>query len=113
MKTREKSIGPREDRPDKVVGEELLRQLADAVGTGQRDEVFDLAARLVSVSNGRIRRDPLTLAEVANEMGVSTRTLWRVLGCDKPFPKPFRVGRSLRWRRADIEKFTAQPNDRR
>ena len=113
MKTCEKMIGPGEIRPDKVVSEELLRQLANAVGTGQRDEVFDLAARLVAASDGRIRRDPLTLAEVASEMGVSTRTLWRVLGSDKPFPKPFRVGRSLRWRRADIERFKAQPNSRR
>ncbi|MGA2140489.1 MAG: hypothetical protein ABSH14_16650 [Verrucomicrobiia bacterium] len=113
MKSPNKKIGPREIRPDKVVGEELLRQLADAVRTGQRDEVFDLAARLVAVSGERPQRDPLELADVAEEMGVSTRTIWRVLGSDASFPQPFRVGGSLRWRRADIEKFKAQPNSRR
>jgi predicted DNA-binding transcriptional regulator AlpA len=113
MESTAKNIGPGEDRPDKVSGEELLCQLAAAVATGNRDEVFHLAARLVAAAHGGDRSDPLTLAEVAKKMRVSTRTLWRVLGSDKAFPKPFRVGRSLRWRRADIENFKAQPDTRR
>lgn len=111
MKAREKNVGPSDDRPDNM-GDVLLRQLKDAVAANQRDEVFDLAAQLVATPVAQPRPDPLTLEEVTNEVRVSTRTVWRLLGSDKTFPKPFRVGGSLRWRRADIEKFKTQPNCR-
>jgi predicted DNA-binding transcriptional regulator AlpA len=111
MNTREKRIGPRANRPDKVVNESLLDQIASAVAEGQRDKVFALAAQLVATQVAQ-PRDPLTLVDVAEELGVSTRSVWRALGGDAPFPQPFRVGGSLRWRRADIEKFKAQPNSR-
>jgi predicted DNA-binding transcriptional regulator AlpA len=108
MKAPEKNVGPSDDRPDNL-GDVLLRQLKDAVAANRRDEMVDLAAQLVAIPVAQPRRDPLTLADVARELGVSTRSVWRVLGSDKTFPRPFRVGGSLRWRRADIEKFKAQP----
>jgi predicted DNA-binding transcriptional regulator AlpA len=39
-------------------------------------------------------------------LAVSIRTLWRLASEDKL--KPIRIGRSVRWRLADIQKFVDQ-----
>jgi len=97
--------------------DELVARMAAAIDAGDRQLLVALARKLVGASHAQDRDDEnlLTIAEVAHDLRVSIRTVWRVLGSDKckSFPKPFRVGRSLRWRRTDIERFMAQPNTRR
>jgi excisionase family DNA binding protein len=44
--------------------------------------------------------------EVARMMGVSERTLWRLLSAGK-IPQPVRIGRSTRWRLAEIREWIA------
>jgi prophage regulatory protein len=43
----------------------------------------------------------LTADEVAAMLGVSERTLWRLLSAGK-VPQPVRFGRSTRWRAAEV-----------
>jgi predicted DNA-binding transcriptional regulator AlpA len=46
----------------------------------------------------------LTYQQLAYELAVSRWTLWRAARSDLPdFPKPIKWGRSLYWRRSDIE----------
>ena len=49
---------------------------------------------------------PVLLAadEVAAMLGVSERTLWRLLSAGK-VPKPVRFGRSTRWREAEVKAW--------
>jgi excisionase family DNA binding protein len=44
--------------------------------------------------------------EVARMMGVSERTLWRLLSAGK-VPQPVRIGRSTRWRLAEVRGWIA------
>ncbi|MGO9597026.1 MAG: helix-turn-helix transcriptional regulator [Isosphaeraceae bacterium] len=46
----------------------------------------------------------LNAEEVAAMLGVSERTLWRLLSAGR-VPKPVRFGRSTRWRLADVEEW--------
>jgi predicted DNA-binding transcriptional regulator AlpA len=43
-------------------------------------------------------------AEVARLMGISTRSLWRLVRAQQ-FPRPVRVGHCSRWRLADVEAW--------
>ncbi len=42
--------------------------------------------------------------EVAAMLGVSERTLWRLLSAGK-LPEPVRIGRSTRWRAAEVREW--------
>ena len=42
--------------------------------------------------------------ELARLLGISTRTIWRRLSGGE-IPKPVRLGKSVRWRLADIEAW--------
>ncbi|MHC5537064.1 helix-turn-helix transcriptional regulator [Singulisphaera rosea] len=42
--------------------------------------------------------------EVASMLGVSERTLWRLLSAGK-IPEPLRIGRNTRWRWAEIREW--------
>ena len=95
-------VGQQKNLTDKVPVEDLFRQLAAAVAANQRDSVFDLAAKLVATPT----RGLLTPEEVAHELRVSPRTLWRLQGSDPRFPKPVRVGSQRRWHAAEIDGFT-------
>ncbi len=46
----------------------------------------------------------LTAEEVAAMLGVSERTLWRLLSAGK-VPKPVRFGRNTRWREAEVKEW--------
>ena len=46
----------------------------------------------------------LTAEEVAAMLGVSERTLWRLLSAGK-VPKPIRFGRNTRWRAAEVAEW--------
>ena len=46
----------------------------------------------------------LTAEEVAAMLGVSERTLWRLLSAGK-VPKPVHFGRSTRWRAAEVAEW--------
>jgi excisionase family DNA binding protein len=46
----------------------------------------------------------LTADEVAAMLGVSERTLWRLLSAGK-VPKPVRFGRNTRWRVAEVKEW--------
>src|SRR4051794_30453846 len=59
------------------------------------------------VGTTRMSNETITLLnaeEVAAMLGVSERTLWRLLSAGK-FPKPVRFGRSTRWRLADVREW--------
>jgi excisionase family DNA binding protein len=43
---------------------------------------------------------------VADYMGVSVRTVWRLVSSGR-LARPVAIGRCKRWRRADVEKFVA------
>jgi excisionase family DNA binding protein len=57
----------------------------------------------------------ISAEEVAKLIHVSERTLWRLLSAGK-FPQPVRIGRSTRWRSAEvrewIEKGCPSPSSR-
>ncbi|GIW86426.1 MAG: hypothetical protein KatS3mg108_0750 [Isosphaeraceae bacterium] len=42
--------------------------------------------------------------EVATMLGVSERTLWRLLSAGK-LPEPVRIGRNTRWRAAEVRDW--------
>lgn len=46
----------------------------------------------------------LNAEEVAAMLGVSERTLWRLLSAGK-VPKPVRFGRSTRWRLTEVKEW--------
>jgi len=46
----------------------------------------------------------LSANQVAELLGVSVRTLWRLLSAGK-LPAPVRLGGSVRWRNADIRQW--------
>jgi excisionase family DNA binding protein len=46
----------------------------------------------------------LNADEVAAMLGISERTLWRLLSAGK-VPEPVRFGRSTRWRLADVKDW--------
>ncbi len=46
----------------------------------------------------------LTVDEVAELLGVSRRSVWR-LSSGPDLPSPVKLGRSARWRRADIMAY--------
>jgi excisionase family DNA binding protein len=43
----------------------------------------------------------ISAKEVAGMMGISERTLWRLLSAGK-VPQPIRIGRNTRWRRTEV-----------
>lgn len=45
--------------------------------------------------------------EVATMLGVSERTLWRLLSAGK-LPEPVRIGRNTRWRAAEVRDWIEQ-----
>lgn len=49
----------------------------------------------------------LTADEVAQLLGISTRTLWRLCSAGR-CPPPLRIGGNTRWRRAEIETWVVQ-----
>ncbi len=46
----------------------------------------------------------ITAEELARMMGVSERTLWRLLSGGK-LPQPVRIGRNTRWRLAEVTEW--------
>ncbi len=52
----------------------------------------------------------LSVKEVSDILNISTTTIWRHVQA-KSFPQPVKIGRSTRWRRADIEAIF-QPTNR-
>lgn len=46
----------------------------------------------------------LNVNQVAERLGISSRQCWKLL-CAGRFPKPVRLGRSVRWRQDVITKF--------
>lgn len=46
----------------------------------------------------------LTLSQVAEKLGVTTRTILNMIQGDR-FPKPFYVGKRARWVESDLDEF--------
>ena len=46
----------------------------------------------------------VTANEIAEMVGVSSRTIWRWDSSGK-VPKPIRIGKAVRWRRQDIDEW--------
>jgi excisionase family DNA binding protein len=51
--------------------------------------------------------ETLTVDEVARMLGVSVRSVWRRRN-DGTIPEPIKVGKSVRWPRAEFEKWLAR-----
>lgn len=51
-----------------------------------------------------LKRLTLNVNEVSHLLGVSRRTVYRLLDAGQ-IPKPFKLGSATRWRRSDIELF--------
>lgn len=49
----------------------------------------------------------IDVGTVAHLLSLSTRSVWRLLSADQ-LPQPVRIGRSVRWRRLEIEKWIRQ-----
>lgn len=56
---------------------------------------------------GPVNPPLISVDELASMLGVSTRTLWRLLSAGKLI-KPIKVGGSTRWRRSDVQQWIAQ-----
>jgi excisionase family DNA binding protein len=48
----------------------------------------------------------VTAEELAGELQISERTLWRLLSSGQLI-EPIRIGRSVRWRREEVERWIA------
>lgn len=51
-----------------------------------------------------------TVRTVAKRLSVSERQIWKLLAAGK-FPKPIRLGRSVRWPTAQIDDWIARQSD--
>ena len=58
---------------------------------------------------GSASNPPLLIpaCEVARLLGISKRTLWRLLSAGK-LPAPVRLGSNVRWRLDEVEKWISQ-----
>lgn len=54
----------------------------------------------------------LRAGEVAQLLGVSTRTVWRLVSAGR-LPPPLAIGRSRRWEQADVERFVENLKNQR
>jgi excisionase family DNA binding protein len=65
-----------------------------------------MSRRRIEITGGVIMQAAgiklLNAEEVAEMLGVSERTLWRLLSAGK-LPNPIRFGRSTRWKSEDIQ----------
>jgi len=52
-----------------------------------------------------------TVKEVAAALKLGQRTIWRMVSTGA-LPKPIRLGRSVRWRRATIERWLEEQETR-
>ena len=48
---------------------------------------------------------PLTIEQVSQRIGVSKSTIKRLRAKDSRFPAPMKIGVSIRWRTADIDRY--------
>lgn len=46
----------------------------------------------------------ITTEELAEILGMSKRTIWRLLSAGQ-IPQPVRIGRSTRWRRDEVQRW--------
>ncbi|MEO1716600.1 MAG: helix-turn-helix domain-containing protein [Planctomycetota bacterium] len=54
-------------------------------------------------TNGKSDR-LLTVGDVAERLGLSTRTIWSLRSAGE-IPSPIKIGANTRWRRSDIETY--------
>jgi predicted DNA-binding transcriptional regulator AlpA len=54
----------------------------------------------------------LTVRDCAALLKLSTRQIWKLSRSER-FPRPFRIGRSVRWRAADVQHFIDAGGDMR
>jgi excisionase family DNA binding protein len=94
---------------------QLLERLAAGI-EGLREDLRNGLEHVGEQSNCRDAVEPntahdslqlLTADEVAGLLRVDPRTLREMRNAGE-FPKPMKVGRSLRWRRRTVERFLAE-----
>ena len=71
---------------------------------------MDLARTMVQAPDaGPTSNPPLLIpaSEVARLLGISKRTLWRLLSAGK-LPAPVRLGNNVRWRLDEVEQWITQ-----
>lgn len=83
----------------------LLCSLASIVNIIPQEHVM---ARVPSTA-AETRREAtrlITVSEVAEKLGVSTRLVWRMSASKPGFPKPVKVGdRTTRWKLHEVESY--------
>lgn len=52
----------------------------------------------------------LTVRDCAALLKLSTRQIWKLSRSER-FPRPLRIGRSVRWRAADVQRFIDADGD--
>lgn len=81
------------------------------------DQIAELLRRLATpptqpTAAGTAVSEYLDAGQVAELLGCSIRSV-RTWGIDGTLPKPVRTGRSVRWKRSDIEKHIAHTGGRK
>lgn len=101
----EKNLGHKTDRPDNIPDADLRSQLADAVTSGDHDRVFGLAAAYLATVPANSPK-MLSLQTVAETLGLSPRTIWRLLAdAEEKFPRPVHVGQQCRWLADGVDTY--------
>ena len=92
----------------------LHSKLAAAVAAGDREHVFQLAAKLVQTPIAQIAYDEelLSLTAVAELLTCGTRTVWRLIARNELRP-PIHVGGGARWFRKDIQEYLDRMRSKR
>ncbi len=92
---------------DPIVAAQLERVVTALEGVQKALELIATQSKCRSDVNAPPSDDPaqlLTADEVAKLLRVNVRTL-RLMRHERSFPRPTRVGRSLRWRRSAVERW--------
>lgn len=62
------------------------------------------ARRIIAACLAELPKEFLTAEDIAQMLQVSTRTVWRMRSANE-LPEPITIGKSVRWKASDIEKW--------
>lgn len=96
--------------------ERSLQRLARREGEGH-ELPLEIAARLerlernvraLAAAQGNPPAALLTAGQTAELVGISVRTVWRLVSAGE-FPSPRKIGTATRWKRSEVEDWIAAP----
>lgn len=65
-----------------------------------------MAVGIIERRDAAVGERLLTVRELAARLGISTRQAWKLLAAGR-LPAPLRLGRSVRWRAATVDRWIA------